>query len=114
MQKRRVHSTVKDLNCKAHLSVCITRITPLDVIADELILTTVSAFSLHDESLKAYLAPTGLVSEPRGDLTTCRGVEGPLGLSGCAASACLASRGVSQGAGRAGWSLVQEILNSEN
>ena len=24
------------------------------------------------ESLKAYLAPTGLVSEPRGDLT-CRG-----------------------------------------
>ena len=27
----------------------------------------------HDESLKAYLAPTGLVSEPRGDLT-CRGV----------------------------------------
>jgi hypothetical protein len=25
-----------------------------------------------DESLKAYLAPTGLVSEPRGDLT-CRG-----------------------------------------
>ena len=30
----------------------------------------------HDESLKAYLAPTGLVSEPRGDLT-CRGVEEP-------------------------------------
>ena len=30
-------------------------------------------FSLgYDESLKAYLAPTGLVSEPRGDLT-CRG-----------------------------------------
>ena len=29
---------------------------------------------MHDESLKAYLAPTGLVSEPRGDLT-CRGVE---------------------------------------
>ena len=28
--------------------------------------------SKHDESLKAYLAPTGLVSEPRGDLT-CRG-----------------------------------------
>jgi hypothetical protein len=27
---------------------------------------------LHHESLKAYLAPTGLVSEPRGDLT-CRG-----------------------------------------
>jgi hypothetical protein len=27
-----------------------------------------------DESLKAYLAPAGLVSEPRGDLT-CRGVE---------------------------------------
>ena len=26
----------------------------------------------YDESLKAYLAPTGLVSEPRGDLT-CRG-----------------------------------------
>ena len=26
----------------------------------------------HHESLKAYLAPTGLVSEPRGDLT-CRG-----------------------------------------
>ena len=26
----------------------------------------------NDESLKAYLAPTGLVSEPRGDLT-CRG-----------------------------------------
>ena len=24
---------------------------------------------LDDESLKAYLAPTGLVSEPRGDLT---------------------------------------------
>ena len=30
----------------------------------------------NDESLKAYLAPAGLVSEPRGDLT-CRGVEGP-------------------------------------
>ena len=30
----------------------------------------------YDESLKAYLAPTELVSEPRGDLT-CRGVEGP-------------------------------------
>ena len=28
--------------------------------------------SEYDESLKAYLAPTGLVSEPRGDLT-CRG-----------------------------------------
>ena len=27
---------------------------------------------IYDESLKAYLAPTGLVSEPRGDLT-CRG-----------------------------------------
>ena len=26
----------------------------------------------NDESLKAYLAPTGLMSEPRGDLT-CRG-----------------------------------------
>jgi hypothetical protein len=26
----------------------------------------------YHESLKAYLAPTGLVSEPRGDLT-CRG-----------------------------------------
>ena len=24
---------------------------------------------IYDESLKAYLAPTGLVSEPRGDLT---------------------------------------------
>ena len=24
---------------------------------------------IDDESLKAYLAPTGLVSEPRGDLT---------------------------------------------
>ena len=24
---------------------------------------------MNDESLKAYLAPTGLVSEPRGDLT---------------------------------------------
>ena len=31
---------------------------------------------LDDESLKAYLAPTGLVSEPRGDLT-CRGVDEP-------------------------------------
>ena len=31
---------------------------------------------LYDESLKAYLAPTRLVSEPRGDLT-CRGVEEP-------------------------------------
>ena len=48
-----------------------------------------------DESLKAYLAPTGLVSKPRSALTTCRGGEGPLGLGGCAASACLASRGVS-------------------
>eukprot|EP01048_Picozoa_sp_COSAG05_P003630 COSAG05_NODE_173_length_14969_cov_29.555884_3_plen_109_part_00 len=32
------------------------------------------AISINDETLKAYLAPTGLVSEPRGDLT-CRGVE---------------------------------------
>ena len=31
-------------------------------------------FQLYHESLKAYLAPAGLVSEPRGDLT-CRGVE---------------------------------------
>ena len=31
-------------------------------------------YAINDESLKAYLAPTGLVSEPRGDLT-CRGVE---------------------------------------
>ena len=30
----------------------------------------------NDESLSAYLAPAGLVSEPRGDLT-CRGVEEP-------------------------------------
>ena len=30
----------------------------------------------NDESLKAYLAPAGLVSETRGDLTR-RGVEGP-------------------------------------
>ena len=30
------------------------------------------AMSVYHESLKAYLAPTGLVSEPRGDLT-CRG-----------------------------------------
>ena len=29
-------------------------------------------YQIDDESLKAYLAPTGLVSEPRGDLT-CRG-----------------------------------------
>jgi hypothetical protein len=28
--------------------------------------------NMNHESLKAYLAPTGLVSEPRGDLT-CRG-----------------------------------------
>ena len=33
---------------------------------------TTNALALNDESLKAYLAPTGLVSEPRGDLT-CRG-----------------------------------------
>ena len=31
-----------------------------------------NTYSCNDESLKAYLAPTGLVSEPRGDLT-CRG-----------------------------------------
>ena len=31
---------------------------------------------MDHRSLKAYLAPTGLVSEPRGDLT-CRGVEEP-------------------------------------
>ena len=31
---------------------------------------------VYHRSLKAYLAPTGLVSEPRGDLT-CRGVEEP-------------------------------------
>ena len=30
----------------------------------------------NDESLKAYLAPAGLVSEPQGD-PTCRGVEEP-------------------------------------
>ena len=37
---------------------------------------TVVFIVVYDESLKAYLAPTGLVSEPRGDLT-CRGVEEP-------------------------------------
>ena len=37
-----------------------------------------SRVNCNDESLKAYLAPTGLVSEPRGDLTcTGRGVEEP-------------------------------------
>ena len=35
-----------------------------------------SSHEHHDESLKAYLAPTGLVSEPRGDLT-CRGESPP-------------------------------------
>ena len=35
-----------------------------------------SRVNCNDESLKAYLAPTWLVSEPRGDLT-CRGVEEP-------------------------------------
>ena len=34
--------------------------------------TPSNPLTLYDESLKAYLAPTGLVSEPRGDLT-CRG-----------------------------------------
>ena len=41
-------------------------------VADPRFIGPIDRHIVNDESLKAYLAPTGLVSEPRGDLT-CRG-----------------------------------------
>ena len=47
-------------------------LAPNSVVYDvcfQVVLAQVLTCIMHDESLKAYLAPTGLVSEPRGDLT---------------------------------------------